>query len=89
MSGGHWDYGQYKIDEIVDALLETDSDSVERMDEQMKHNLLELIHSLEVASVHMQRLDCYLSGDDGSDTYHKRLESELNEFQCNKWENKK
>ena len=84
MSGGYWDYGQYKINDIIDDLIKIDSNATEIMDERMKLNLSKLIHSLEIASVHMQRLDWYLSGDDGSDTYHKRLESELSEFQCNK-----
>ena len=54
------------------------------MDEQIKVNLLNLINKLEDASIHMQRLDWFLSGDEGMETYHKRLKVELDAFKCGK-----
>ena len=79
MSGGHWDHGQYKISNIIVDLKETFDDEydVNLMDDIMIDNLIELISSLEKAEIHMQRLDWFLSGDDGRESYHKRLKEDL------------
>jgi len=80
MSGGYWDYGQYKIRNIVYELTKTHEDGIALMDEQMKLNLIKLIRTLKEADVHMQRLDWFLSGDDGQEAYHKRLKEDLDKL---------
>ena len=77
MSGGYWEYGQYQLKNIADDLIDTHKDDIELMDEQMKLNLIKTIRMVKEAQIHMQRLDWYLSGDDGLETYHKRLAEDL------------
>ena len=74
MSGGYWSYGQHHIANIVEELEDTDT---QELDCIMEGNLYALIAELDKCAVHMQRLDWYLSGDDSKETYHKRLEEDL------------
>ena len=82
MSGGRWDHGQYKIENIIVDLKETFEDAydVNLMDDKMIQDLHELIAALEVSEILMHRLDWYLSGDDGRESYHKRLKEDLEEL---------
>ena len=36
------------------------------------------IHHLRIARIYAQRIDYFLSGDDGEENFHKRLNEELN-----------
>lgn len=39
------------------------------------------IHHLRLAKIYAQRIDWFLSGDDGEDTFHERLSEELKKFE--------
>ena len=79
MSGSFYNYGHQKIQSIIEDLKETFDDqyTVDLMDDKMIQDLLELIAALEVSEILMQRLDWYLSGDDGREAYHERLKEDL------------
>ena len=79
MSGGSFEYTQYQIRNIVKELSTLDDDYLEIMDEQMKRDLIKTTRMLEEAEIRMHRLDWYLAGDDGKETYHKRLNEDLAE----------
>ena len=84
MSGGYWDYGQFRINSIVEDIEE----SLEEVDgltevndyEGLERDLKILKNHLELASIYMCRLDWLLSGDDGNESYNSRLREELNTY---------
>lgn len=106
MSGGHFDYVQYRIQEIVekikDVILQNkkertkeDADPWE-LDEN--GNIKEYykycydfspdtieefkngINFLQKAYVYIQRIDWLLSGDDGEESFHRRLLEDINKI---------
>lgn len=89
MSGGRFDYLQYRFSEIIDAIeqeiLDNDAEpkskhewfepnrfKPETLDEFRKG-----IEYLKKAQIYAQRIDWLLSGDDGEETFHKRLAKDL------------
>ena len=94
MSGGFYDYKQYVLDEIADSIqLEIEqNDSTE--DDGFGHDrgrhyaplvidrMSEAVMALRIASIYAQRVDWLLSGDDGEESFLRRLEEELKEVQA-------
>jgi hypothetical protein len=89
MSGGHFNYDQYKIeyiaDEVEQLIINNDSEELdeygsflgshftpETIDEFKKGLLL-----LRQARIYVQRIDWLVSGDDGEDSFHRRLKHDL------------
>ena len=102
MSGGHFDYGQYRIEKIADEIeLHLDRQGKEipidcrwcspdyydnnpdkkfypMESPEIQDRMREAIKALRIAYVYAQRIDWYLSGDDGDDdSFLKRLEEDL------------
>lgn len=89
MSGGNFQYDQYKIgyiaDDIEQLILDNDSDEVNSYgDRKGAGYALETIaqfraavHALRVAQIYAQRVDWLVSGDDGEDSFHRRLKDDL------------
>jgi hypothetical protein len=89
MSGGHFDYNQYRIYQIADEVEQliltnrstlTDEGrnySAETIDEF--HRALYFLH---MAAVYTHRIDWLVSGDDGEDSFHARLEKDKDEILC-------
>jgi hypothetical protein len=101
MSGGHFEYAQYKIFEIIDSIerilnkqgKERDKDELWYSDEhyekypedryfetypkEIAEKFEDGLKALKIAHVYAQRIDWYLSGDDGEESFLKRLEEEL------------
>jgi hypothetical protein len=79
MSGGHFDYAQFKIEQIADRIEDliwcNSLYSEETMDEFNK-----AIKALRIAYVYAQRVDWLISGDDGEETFHQRLAVDLSEI---------
>jgi hypothetical protein len=108
MSGGAFDYNQYKIGYIVDQIEETvikngvektpedlkeegwrDPDWYKKYPEDLFHykypdevieKMKEGIEVLKRAQIYAQRIDWLLSGDDGEESFLRRLEEDLNEL---------
>ena len=86
MSGGYFDYNQYKIDEIIQQMADLireqkypitqDEKECASSDETIKEFETALKY-LQLASVYTQRVDWLVSGDDGEDTFHERLTEDL------------
>ena len=87
MSGGHFDYRQYHIDDIVreiECLIEYNDVDNEwgnshGYSEETLAKFKEALTTLRRGAIMAQRIDWLLSGDDSEDTFHKRWEEELNE----------
>jgi len=71
-------YRREFYDEYPDEKYEpTESDIIQ---EKMR----EAIKALKIAHIYAQRVDWYLSGDDGEESFIDRLEQSLKELECNK-----
>lgn len=89
MSGGHFNYDQYKISEIADQIeqliLNNDSDEKNEWGDTIGcHYSPETIEEfkkglaiLKQAYVYAQRIDWLVSGDDDEECFHKRLKHDL------------
>ncbi len=96
MSGGHFDYIQYRlqdtIESIKDAIHKNDQkpDWVDQEDWDKlgtayyhKETLEEFKKALKLiskAQVYIHRIDWLLSGDDSESSFHKRLKEDLEEL---------
>jgi hypothetical protein len=89
MSGGHFQYEQYKLqmiaDEIEQLIIDNESEEVNRYGDKKgsfysKETIAEFraaVALLKVSHAFVQRIDWLVSGDDGEDSFHRRLKDEL------------
>jgi hypothetical protein len=84
MSGGYFNYDQFKIEEIADKILRVlngtqGEDEFEGLvhDPAVRARLQHAVHALKIASVYAHRADWFLSGDDGEESFCRRLDEEL------------
>lgn len=85
MSGGAFDYNQYKIGEIADQIEEQiRTHSAGPKDEwyfNMKPETIvalgAAVRALRIAEVYAHRADWFFSGDDGEESFHERLKEDL------------
>lgn len=92
MSGGRFDYKQYEITQIVDAIEQAiiDNNAEPRPKDWFEPNnfseatIQEFrngIGLLKRAQVYAQRIDWLLSYDDAEDTFHVRLKKDLSKLE--------
>lgn len=89
MSGGFFDYNQYHISSIAESvqslILNSGSKELDeygsRAHPEFSPEILEKFREglkhLELAAIYAQRIDWLVSGDDGDQTFLKRLEADL------------
>jgi hypothetical protein len=109
MSGGHWEYIQYRFTDIaedIDKLIEKngklkseeelkenswhdddwynkypeDRYYYEYPEEAIKH-FKKAADAVRIAQIYIQRMDWLLSGDDGEDSFLRRLDEDLKKLQ--------
>lgn len=85
MSGGYFDYEQYKITQIADEV-ERLIDSNEKPDNygciriynsEVIAKFKLAVDALRTAEIYANRIDWLVSGDDGEDSFLERLQKEL------------
>lgn len=78
MSGGHFDYGQWRIYSIAEEveLLIASGDYDQAEVAEFRNGLA----ALKAAFIYVQRIDWFVSGDDGEESFHQRLKEELSEL---------
>ena len=105
MSGGRFDYDQFRIKSIAEQIQEyLDDMGKERYDvdssfmrdfydkypeakynrvesKEVQEKMREAIKALKIAYIYAQRVDWYLSGDDGEESFLSRLEQELKDIE--------
>lgn len=105
MSGGRFNYDQFRIKSIAEEIQEyldemgkekDDVDSLWMRDfydkypeerynrvesDIVQEKMREAIKALEIAHIYAHRVDWYLSGDDGEESFLRRLEQELKEVE--------
>ena len=92
MSGGHFNYDQYKIRNISDEIkniIEKQGTPIEdsysmyfdaafpTYPQEIQEKFKEAIYYLRKAEIYAQRVDYLISGDDGEESFLKRLKEEL------------
>ena len=101
MSGGAFDYNQYRIREIWEYIQEEldrqgkekpkdeiygDEEYFERYPDEkcydtypkiVQEKMREAVKQLKIAAVYAQRVDWFLSGDDGEESFIERLAEDL------------
>jgi hypothetical protein len=94
MSGGAFNYDQYKIDYIADEIeqfiLDNESEELNQWGDKKGtfyspttiNEFKKALTHLRMAKIYAQRIDWLVSGDDGEDTFHNRLQQELDTFFC-------
>jgi glycogen synthase len=87
MSGGHFDYKQHSLLDIADgidsAIFNNDSEEkiqYVRFSPETIAEFKKAVKALRLAYVYAQRVDWLLSGDDGEDSFHIRLQAQLGEL---------
>lgn len=85
MSGGHFEYKQYYIDDIADKIeykMENqDCDEEDGYTEETIQIMKDAVKALRKAAIYAQRIDWFLSGDDGEETLKERLEEDLKKLE--------
>ena len=79
MSGGAFNHNDYHIRDIARQIEEIIRDNEERpvYDADTINHFRETVKLLHRAEVMVHRIDWLISGDDGEDTFHKRLREDL------------
>lgn len=75
MSGGHFNYVDHRINDIIiaiNALIFENEYSIETM-----KKFQEAVDTLQRARIMAHRIDWLVSGDDSEETFHQRWEKEL------------
>ena len=83
MSGGQFQYEQYKIQQIADEveqLIFNNSTEEYRFTEETIKEFKTGLAILRQAYIYAQRIDWLVSGDDGEESFHLRLKTELDEL---------
>ena len=79
MSGGYFNYDQNRIDYIIERLEQVIEKG--RYGEDTLMQFRAGVDALRLAKIFATRIDWLLSGDDAEDTFHERLEEELNNWE--------
>ena len=93
MSGGHFDYDQYKLEYIADSIQEliasNNDESLNECGDRVGHGYSaetiaefeKAVKYLRLAFIYAHRVDWLVSGDDGEESFHQRLKEELNRLE--------
>lgn len=79
-----WYIKEHYLDEREIDYIRKHHRTIPNESEFSKETLAELkkaVHILKQAEIYAQRIDWLLSGDDGEDSFHKRLKEELEELE--------
>ncbi|KKW13233.1 MAG: hypothetical protein UY48_C0003G0055 [Candidatus Gottesmanbacteria bacterium GW2011_GWB1_49_7] len=77
MSGGHFDYDQYKIGEIAREIERLITHNNGRYSDETIERFREGVKFLRQAEIYAQRIDWLVSGDDSQESFHERLRKEF------------
>jgi len=84
MSGGHFDYKQYNIEEIADEIEEMIASNDEARGEGYPPEIIERFkeaaYTLRQAAEMAQRVDWLVSCDDGEESFMRRWDKEVRPY---------
>lgn len=88
MSGGYFDYNQYRINDIADQIERViENNDENRFSQPIIGHMKVALYYLKLASIYTHRIDWLLSGDDGEESFIQRLETDLDQFYNRKSDN--
>lgn len=92
MSGGHFDFHSYRLEEIIkelEEIIERDRASLCYSDQPVFCYSFETIasfkraiQSIKKTKIMIERISFLLEGDDGEESYHARLKEELSKVEA-------
>lgn len=79
MSGGYFDYNQYRLIDIINKLDERENsiEPDEKFDEVTEDLIQDAKVIAQLAQIFLQRVDWLLSWDDGPETFKERIKEDL------------
>ena len=77
MSGGAFDYAQYRINDIIKGIEMEIRENNNRYSEETIAEFEKGIELLKKAQVYAQRIEWLVCGDDGEEDFHERLSEDL------------
>ena len=89
MSGGHFQYKQWEIgniaDEVEQLIIDNDSEELNEYGDRKGYGYSQetidefknALTTLRLAHIYVQRIDWLVSGDDGEDSFHRRLKHDM------------
>jgi hypothetical protein len=89
MSGGHFDYNQYKIDQIacdIEQMIRNNNSTEKdewgydvgyKFSPETIQRFKIAVSVLKLAYIYAQRVDWLVSGDDSEESFHKRLDEDI------------
>jgi hypothetical protein len=77
MSGGHFDYQQHRIRDIYESIEEYILKNKYEYSEETIKEFKQAVDVLKVAYIYAHRIDWLLSGDDGEESFRRRLKEGL------------
>lgn len=78
MSGGHFNYIQFRFAEIAEQMEKINEEKEDHgLDEEAVAHVQMGIKLLLAAGIYLQRIDWLVSGDDGLDAFKQRLRKDL------------
>jgi hypothetical protein len=84
MSGGYFNYVQYRFDEPIEEMEEVVQEAITTNEQgysnETINNLKDTLTLLKLSKTHLHRVDWFLSGDDGEESFCRRLDEELEEL---------
>lgn len=91
MSGGHFDYLQYRFSEIIEEIkhiikyndIPDEWGFVNNFSQETIEEFENAINILEKAYIYVHRIDWLVSADDGEETFHERLKEDLKTIKKN------
>lgn len=96
MSGGAFEYKQYKIQDLIEdmenLLVRLDKEPIDSFEcdslkryvddsELLKNKIKENIGYLKRAYIFTKRIDWFISGDDGEENFYERLKEEIEKLE--------
>lgn len=93
MSGGHFNYQQYRLHDMAESISEliesNESEEKDVFGDKVGHfysdntiaKLKMTERTLRIAEAMVQRVDWLVSGDDGEEDFHKRWYNEISKLQ--------
>lgn len=78
MSGGTFDYVQYRLDDVIERIEEEIKENPQNFSNETIIEFEQLLYVIKTARIGIHRVDYLLAYDDDEASFHKRLEEDLN-----------
>ena len=81
MSGGTFDYIQFRLDDVIERIKEEINENPQNFSDETINEFEHLVCVIKAARIGIHRVDYLLAYDDDGASFHKRLEEDLNNLE--------